>query len=319
MLEDRTPTLILMEHLIRDGWERGPAPEQHTQDSPRVLGLDRFSARKHFFQCLLSLDALRARGLSALPSGRSSWYYRAVLAAARPADINPSLPVRQLKALLAGTAHGEGGQPRPAVADIAPEAGPDRGSESGSDSSDAFVLSAPPAAAREDEDEHLPEPDSTLPLPPSLPSSSSTGQPAVLPRASAAGSPRSAASSSSSSSASSEDPDAPHELLLGAPLRRPAFDCIKVEEKHTPGQFGYYRRCTTTCPLSRTGHWSVVPCGKRRNCGVAQQGRLGLAAPEAFLLVWRANASRFPSKAAHQRWSPTEAEVRRFMVEQGWL
>lgn len=311
LLEDRTPTLIIMEHLMRAGWGRGFAPRLHLEDTPKLFGQDHFSRKKHYLQCLVAGPGLRERGLLALPSRQSSWYYRAVLAAEDPASVEQGLSVKEYKALLCS----DGQAPPPAA--LEDDAGIQALEDAGvsDDESDAELVIRTPGRGRDS----VPQPEVRLPLPPSAAGPQSVGQsvPAIVEvmarPVGSQGRARSLSSSSSSSSAAS----------MGIPgqaveTRQPVHDCIKVEQHLLPGQDGYYRRYTTQCPLARTEHCSVVACGKRRNCGQAQMGRLGPAAPEAFLMVWRNAARSFATKLDHQRWSPSEAEVRRYMVEQGW-
>ena len=101
-------------------------------------------------------------------------------------------------------------------------------------------------------------------------------------------------------------------------VRKPVNASVKVETHLEPGQVGHYVRYVVTCPLARCRHRAVVPCGRRRNCGLRQFGHLGPAAPEAFLLVWAEAAGNFLDKEAHLNYTPTEAEVRRWMANAGW-
>ena len=197
----------------------------------------------------------------------------------------------------------------------------DPGSDHSSDSSEAILAVSLPGAGHDFD----PQSEDRQLLPRRLteqPGFGQAGGPSVPGQASPH---RRAAALSSSSSASPRSIDSRQSAVTlvgvrqGFALRPPVNDCIRVEEHLRPGDAGHYRRYTTQCPLARTGHCSVSACGKRRNCGEAQTRELGPAAPEAFLMVWRNAASSFPTKAAHQRWSPTTAEVRRYMVEKGWL
>lgn len=307
---------------MRAGWARGDAPALHDDTTPKLFGQDKFSNKKHYLQCLLAQEELRQKGLLALPSGQSSWYYRAVLASERPSGVSPGATVKVYKALLFGD-----GQDKEAVADTGPAARLaicDASScDDASDSSD--VLAFPILGVLADEEPEANE--ASAQFPPvwldEVQSLEPTGQ--ALPLGADA-SPRRDSSSSSESEASLEDSG--QELVSfvpGGPMaargnaRPPLNECIRVEEHLRPGMPGYYRRYTTVCPLARTGHCAVIACGKRRNCGAAQVGSLGPAAPEAFLMVWRQQASAFATKHDHQRWSPTVAEVRRYMVDHGWL
>ena len=307
-MEARTPTLIIMEHLRRAGWTRGPAPLLHLEDSPKLFGIENFSRHTCYFQCLVARGRLAEQGLHELPSGESEWCYRALLSAEQPTEVPRGQSVKHYKALMYGE---DGQEARPDGQPVLQQAlCDDVGHDHESDSSEAIVGSRLRRCDPEPEARPL------LPLPPSIP-----GEGAIV---AVAGTPR--PGSPSSSSSSSVSGDSGHSVAVavggpfsvGGPLRQPVHDCIKVEEHLQPGQPGHYRWRTTVCPLAKIGHCAVVACGKRRNCGQAQMGQLGLAAPEAFLMVWRNAASAFASKADHQRWSPTIAEVRRFMIEQGW-
>lgn len=297
----------------------------HTVGDRMCFGLDRFSSRKHYFQCLIAAEQLRLRGLLALPSGESAWYYRAVLASEVPASVPRGLRVDGYRALMAGC-----GQDAICIERDGPTVGflqDDSSSDESTASSDAVIAHGLPTSS---DSVFLPGPEDSTPLPPSLPGAMSGGQGGEAPASATGSLGQVAVASSSASSSSGTDADVAGQsvaaLVAGGGQvgahddpRPPAHDCIKVEEHLRPGMPGHYRRYTTVCPLARSGHCGVVPCGKRRNCGQAQMGRLGPAAPEAFLMVWRAAASSFVDKSAHQRWSPTEAEVRRYMVQEGWL
>ena len=296
---------------MRAGWGRGFAPRLHLEDTPKLFGQARFSQKKHYLQCLVAGPRLRERGLLALPSRQSSWYYRAVLAAEDPASVEQGLSVKEYKALL----DSDGQDPRPVA--LEDDGGiPALEDAAGSDEeSDAELAVRLPGHGSD----FVLQPEVRLPLPPCGADQQGVGQsvPAVAEGAARPVGSQSRARSFSSSSTSSSS------SCMGVPgqfvqARQPVHDCIKVEQHLTPGQDGYYRRYTTQCPLARTHHCSVVACGKRRNCGQAQMGQLGPAAPEAFLMVWRSAASSFSTKLDHQRWSPSEADVRRYMVEQGW-
>ena len=299
---------------MRAGWARGVAPRLHLEDSPQLFGQANFAQKKPYLQCLVAGPRLRECGLSALPSGQSSWYYRAVLAAKDPSGVPQNLSVKEYKALL----NVDGQEPQPGALEdaagmLALEDAVD--SDHDSDSSNAEIAMRFPRTRKD----LAPQPEVRLPLPPpdDGPRCVAQGGRAAIPRdARPVGSEDRARSSSSSSGSSSGRLVAMPGQYIQA--RQPVHDCIKVEQHLFPGQEGYYRRYTTQCPLARTGHCSVVACGKRRNCGQAQMGRLGPAAPEAFLMVWRNAASSFATKQDHQRWSPSVADVRRYMVEQGW-
>jgi len=296
----------------------------HSVGSAKLFGLDKFSTRKHYFQCLLALEQLRIRGLGALPSGQSAWYYRAVLAAEVPAVVPRGLSVKGYRALVSGCGQDSTSGGRDRSAGAFPADGQASGDDS--DSSEAIISVALPASLRTG---FLSGAEDSTPLPPSLHAGRLRGQGVESQAEVTAGLLRATASSSSSSLSAGSDSGVTSQSGAGFALggqsiaagvpRPPVNDCIKVEEHLRPGMPGHYRRYTTVCPLARTGHCAAVACGKRRNCGQAQLGRLGPAAPEAFLMVWRAAACSFADKVGHQRWSPTEAEVRRFMVEQGWL
>ena len=325
-LDNGTPTLLVLEQLKRAGWDRGPSPALHDASTPRLFGEDKFANKKHYLQCLLSLGQLGQKGLIALPSGQSSWYYRAVLASEHPAGVAPGALARDYKALLFGhgqervTADDGGEGPRLAICDAS-------ASDADSGAEDA-VMSIVRAGDLANEEPPVNEaagqfPQALLDADQSVePGQAVAGQsPVDRPDAP---SPR-ASSSSSGSGADSADGDgevvalrSDGQFAANYNARRPVNECIRVEEHLQPGMPGHYRRYTTICPLASSGHCAVVACGKRRNCGAAQMGSLGRAAPEAFLMVWREKASSFGSKADHQRWSPTWSEVRRYMVAQGW-
>ena len=308
---------MIPDHLVRCGWKAGAPPPEHTPATELHFAVDILSSRKAYFQCLASLDRLRANGLSGLPSGQSAWYYRAVLAAKAPAAVPRGLKTRQYRDLLEGKDGGaddEGTRP-----DRDTLGGHSPAREPLSDSSqDDFRIVGRRAPSCSDDSE---EPDPGERLPPSAPAGTASMSAVRARRVSRARGSAEPPSSSSSSRSSSAD-SAPS--LTGGdesgPLRQPVFsDFIRVEEHLRPGQRGHYRRYTIVCPLARTGHCSVFACGRRRNCGPGQMGSLGPAAPEAFLMVWREAATSFATKAEHMRWSPTWSEVRRFMKAQGWL
>ena len=308
-MQARTPTLVIMEYLRDAGWTRGPAPALHLEDSPKLFGNEHFSRRKCYFQCLVARARLATQGLQELPSGESEWYYRAVLSAAQPAAVPRGQSAKQYKALM----YGEDSQL--ALQDCQPihqqqALCDDVGHDNESDSSEAIV------GFRLRRDDPAPEPRPPLPLPPLLPGDGAIVAAEGVQRP---GSPSSSSSSSGSSASGQARPVVIRAGIAdGGAFRLPVHECIKVEEHLQPGQPGHYRRYTTVCPLAKTGHCSVVACGKRRNCGKSQMGQLGPAAPEAFLMVWRNAAVSFATKADHQRWTPTVAEVRQFMIEQGW-
>lgn len=318
--EPRTPTVVVIEQLVRAGWERGVPPRLHLEDSPKFFGQDKFSRSKFYLQCLTARQQLADCGLAALPSGESEWYYRAILAAKHPAQVPRGQSVKKYKALLDddGQAPEQGALEAPRAAGALCDMS---GSEHGSDSSEAIVAVGFPHSGGYDD----PQPEVRTLLPPILSGRGSSGQgvSAVVDGNSRPDSPSrllsapSPPSSTDSGQSQAAVVVAGQRVAVPAP-RPPVHDCIKVEEHLRPGQLGHYRRYTTQCPLAQTGHCAVVSCGKRRNCGQAQMGHLGPAAPEAFLMVWRNAASSFASKADHQRWSPTIPEVRRFMIEQGW-
>lgn len=326
MLDNGTPTVLILERLIRQGWDKGQAPALHDASTARVFGQDKFSNKKHYLQCLLSLDQIRQKGLIALPSGQSSWYYRAVLASEHPAHVARGAPAKEYKALLFGDGQenhaGEydGAGPRLAILDAS-------ASEGQSDIDDAAIsVVLPGALADEEPVDNESSGQLALSMLPPVQSAETPGQAADTVAASTAAPPREAPAPSASSESASEEIGGEQIVALGPrgqfvpsfSLRQPVHECIHVEEHLSPGMPGHYRRYTTICPLASTGHCSVIACGKRRNCGVAQMGNLGPAAPEAFLMVWREQASSFGTKADHQRWSPTWSEVRRYMVAQGW-
>lgn len=310
----------MIERLTRGGWARGQAPALHDATTARIFGQDKFATKKNYLQCLLAENLLRQRGLSALPSGQSSWYYRAVLSAERPAGVPRDGTAKVYKALVCGDgqgkeAAGDGGQGgRFAICDIS-------ASDGSSDSDDSMLPFSLPGALAREESAVVSDNDA----PARLAAGPSMGPIGQSPDDMPCRPLRGASSSSSETQSISDDigqevvsfgPDGQLLPLIGA--RSPLNECIRVEEHLRPGTPGHYRRYTTVCPLARTGHCAVIACGKRRNCGASQMGSLGPAAPEAFLMVWREQASAFQSKAEHQRWSPTWAEVRRYMVAQGW-
>ena len=323
-LDDKTPTVLVIEHLRRAGWNIGPAPLLHLADSPKFFGDDRFAVRKKYLQCLVAQEPLRRKGLLALPSGESSWYYRAVLAADRPAAVPRGGKMADYKAMLEGA-----DAAAPALADrddlgVALALCDGSESDAGSDSPVSVHMvalqgSVPAGAPPSNEARHRLAAHGPLPAVASL---AVVGGQAASSSAPPAHSPGRVLSDRGQSEHDSDDSDGQLEGLVAgaeaAPRRQPENACIHVEEHLAPGMPGHYRRYTTVCPLAKTSHLSVVACGKRRNCGAAQMGRLGPAAPEAFLMVWRERASAFDTKAAHQRWSPTWAEVRRYMVDHGW-
>ena len=311
LLDDKTPTLAIIDKLLRAGWRRGQAPALHQADSPKLFGVDKFAAKKRYLQCLAVLDRLERRGLSALSSRETQLYYRTVLASERPASIPCGAPAKEYRALLQSL------EDSPGSALVAIGNGTDsEGSDSGLSS--VMVGRWPPPRQEED---MPPANEASAGRPPPL---SPGGRRDVAPPASRPGGslvpgPPSAAAEPSQDSGEDEPVFcATGQMQAFGPPRPPINECIRVEEHLRPGMPGYYRRYTTVCPLARAQHCAVFTCGKARNCGSAQMGNLGPAAPEAFLMVWREKASAFSSKADHQIWSPTWREVRRYLVANGW-
>ena len=280
--------------------------------------MDRFAARKRYLQCLAVQDRLSQRGLVALSSRETQLYYRAVLASDRPASIPRGAKAQEYKALLQALEDSPGS----ALAAI----GNGADSEDSDSGHSSVMVGRWPLPRREDDLPPANEASSGLPQfsPPREPARGGTGGD-VVPLGSTPGElsePGPPPSAAEASHDSGEDSPvfcaAAQQLQALGPPRPPINGCIRVEEHLRPGMPGYYRRYTTVCPLARTQHCAVLTCGKARNCGSAQMGSLGPAAPEAFLMVWREKAAAFPTKAAHQRWSPTWSEVRRYMVANGW-
>ena len=295
----------------------------HDATTVRQFGQAKFANKKYYLQCLLVYEQLCHKGLVALPSGQSSWYYRAVLASPHPSGVATGAPVQAYKALLFGDGQVEdadGDGPPGAVLGICDSSRSDDASDVDDEALSLAVAGSPAdPVAREASDQFpLALRDAGQFVVPMLHASWPGGARTVA-------SPRRSQDSDSSSEASSGGSG--QEIVSLAPgggllapgqARAPVNSCIRVEEHLLPGTPGHYRRYTTVCPLASSGHCAVVACGKRRNCGSAQMGSLGPAAPEAFLMVWREQAAAFRSKADHQRWSPTWAEVRRYMIDHGW-
>ena len=318
LLDDKTPTLAIIDQLLRAGWRRGQAPALHDADSPRFFGVDKLAARKRYLQCLAVQDRLLQRGLVALSSRETQLYYRAVLASDRPASVPCGGKAKDYKAILLALEDSPGS----ALAAIGDGAADSEGSDSGQ--SAVMVGRWPPPRREED---MPPGNEASAGLPPSVPRPGPArgGAGDVIPPGSSRpdavsvpGPPSVAALASYDSDDDSPVFCAGAQMQAVGPPRPPVNECIRVEEHLRPGLPGYYRRYTTVCPLARTQHCAVFTCGKARNCGSAQMGNLGPAAPEAFLMVWREKASAFATKAAHQRWSPTWREVRRYMLAHGW-
>lgn len=318
-----TPTVIVLEELLRRGWKRGEAPPAHTMSSQLFFGTDGFAARKFYLQCLVALADLCGLGLRRLPSGQKKDFYRAVLASPAPGQVRPDRSREEYAALV-----GEGGPPAVQV-QLLEASGGGEGDESEEEDMPQNQRTAVGAGGGVGDLEPPAEAGggSSADRSATIPSGIPVGQLVVLgPHAER---PKASVPSCSSSSSSDGPPPLVAMLEQGpgdleppaeeAIVRDPVHACIKVEKHLRPGMVGHYVRYTTLCPLARCQHRSTAACGKRRNCGPPQFGRLGPAAPEAFLMVWRGQASHFPSREAHQRWCPTEAEVRLFMQDQGWL
>ena len=91
---------------------------------------------------------------------------------------------------------------------------------------------------------------------------------------------------------------------------------VSLETQLQPGEQCHYRRYIVDCPV----HWGVDrnKCRRRRNL-VLGKSIGGSLASAAFLGVWVKHARRFGNNKKHQAYQPSDAEVARFMMENGMV
>ena len=70
------PVVCLLEQLVCNGWSRGRAPAEHTQDSERTFACSNPMASREYLRCLLSLTS---GALHSVLAGQPKSYYSALL------------------------------------------------------------------------------------------------------------------------------------------------------------------------------------------------------------------------------------------------
>ena len=101
---------------------------------------------------------------------------------------------------------------------------------------------------------------------------------------------------------------------------RPLLEGSEVyHESHgVVGQPNSYRRLVVICPLHGD---KKRPCKKTRSFGVRSgaASELGDLEPYAFLGAWLAAGRACVAKEEHKCQTPAAAEVREYVISQGWM
>ena len=285
------PCACLLERLGSHGWMAGRLPgAPHLNEGDRLVYVPPgHSRRREYYMCLLQLGSLFRRGLGQLACDEVGSYYKAILAAERPALILPGLGDRAYRAALRGdapdhaqlAAAGDGPRRRrprifaPALADAeaaapaAPGALVDDEEGGGDEDFDfSFALEAAFAGA-------------LLPAVADEVDQASAALPAEPELAAALGGPRLP------------------ELIEGCRLSR--------ETRPRSARGGGYDRLRIICPFHDN-------CTKKRNLGLNPE--LGPLAPVGFLGCWVAAGADIPGRASartHIGRAPTFRQTQSYM------
>ncbi len=338
-----TPLCVLIDVLLERGWKACPTrqcPQSHRAE-PAVAGagargsmlfpLARLRLQwKPYFQCLLSLQQLAAKGLVELPAREQPAYYRAVLASDAPGEVESAVGGR-----------GGGGAAAAADVDMSDEpleghvghglaAMRARAGNAEQRLPDSVAVAG--VAARSDDDMQplQPVPDVAVDH-----SGRGRGGPrgeaytglwrpgALMHSPTAVGSQRRPSSSSSGSSSSTSSTSAVADRGRGsaAPPQPPEpqgtrgrhVDGVAVAvEEHSGGPGRSYRRLAVQCPV----HTS---CKKRRNISAAHCKNLGENEPLWFLGAWVRYAEDTQcDRSSHMAFTPSLREVQRFRASGRW-
>jgi hypothetical protein len=284
------PFLLVLERVRADGWQKA------TTENPAVALTNphpvRFSTSmltrriKPYFQCLVFLPQLFAKGLTRLTHTQCSSYYSSVLRAPSPGDI----PLGRK----ASEYHDLNDDLEPGF-DVGEHSDGDAIRSGGDDSSDDPKESPPvlPPAPAPAEAVAIVEPGAGL----DGAIGSDDGSDAI---ASERGDPISS-SSSSDDDASHSSTDIAYRDVYTIGNVRVTLDTF--EHKHLAARS--HKRLLVMC--RGCGHGNT--CQKKRGIGVRQTSRLGLLEPVAFLLAWHRMGPAKLTKRAHVSSEPSQAAV----------
>ena len=357
-LEDSTPTLIILQMLLDQGWDSGHRVEPHKPDDNLLL----FSAialqsNKRYLQCLLMIKDLFSNGLGALHVQQLQSYYRVAMKSSDLSQLQPGLKAIEYVDMLKGKnealedddeSHGplpieddDSSDNEPllqlAVVRAVPKARATTGKRKRSNKQDESQIdvlsgllwrrtgaSTAAQAALCDIDKSV-----IVNIAPSGSASLSSSSLGPSQSASASG-----ASSSSSVYIPPENIPVVAEANYDSDDEKPVSNLSSHPDEHlgiiegvpcTYDSFGvkgnpnYYERLTVKCPLRLTSHKHQRACQKKRNTGKTQTTPYGPLQPMAYLGVWLREGCNFPNKLAHQAYEPTLSEVEAYMRHQGWL
>ncbi len=312
--DEGTPMVVLVDALLAQGWRAArtlaDSPRSHSTGADhrgKLFFIKRLQLQwKPYFQCLLSLPDLAAKGLVELPARQKPAFYSAVLASSEPGAVPQDLGVAAYRKMcedrgpvlkrdddvsdspLQGHVAGHGLARR----------GPVFAEEDAEDAplQPVPVGSAPPQRRRSELGEEayagLWNPDELLRRSPSASSSSSSTP-------SASGAARSGGSG-------------------GQPEQRPARQKRKRPRgMHADGvsvvvedRVGACRRVIITCP------WHAH-CKRTRNTAAAQCKNFGEREPLWFLGAWL-HGGRSRDRDGHKRFTPSVKDVREFRDRGAW-
>ncbi len=334
LTEQSTPMVVLVDTLLARGWRAvaklAQCPKSYSMASATgkamVFPLQHLRPQwKPYFQCLLSLEALAARGLTELPAHEKPAYYRAVLASPAPAGVaaagadGPGIGQATASTAAASAAPVDVGpgelsdEPLPChftlpVAPSAVAAAPSVSVSAAapaspcSDGSD-LPLRPQPATGRPAQDSAGDEAFTGLWHPEQLlrPRSRSRRQDhrgRAPSRSSSARRRRSAAGASGSGSGSGGNAGM-------------AVDGVPVRVDEHIGVRDAYRRLVVKCP------WHPN-CTRRRNTGARQTERLGELEPLWYLGAWLSRGQNFLGRDDHMAYIPSADDVRQYGESGAW-
>ena len=335
------PAVVFMEDLFKNGWSLSENKiDVHLKNSPKSFRCSDFVAGKFFMQCLLSLQALCARGLVSLKTGQIQSYYQAILKSKDPSLVKPGLTMYAYRKLML-TADGASALEsehllqagNPSLLDLE-ENGDFFAIQNGVDDEDDDSLrfsvagddSLVPVHSRQKrgraflgQDEHV----SSLFLVDHAKKQAGGRVASTSPSSSSS----SGSSGSSSSSSSSHSRSSARRLQAVSPPM-PTWQLFKdhniagIKIKYDPhlaeGTRGHYKRFVVQCSCQKDLH--ITPdgkknCGKRRSISTDNCKHFGSFEALAFVCLWALNSRNFPSKLKHMEYEPSGTDIEAFMRE----
>ena len=300
------PCYMMLLQLKDAGWTLvGPeraGQEEHTEDAPKIFSIHGISQRKSYLRCLCMFSALQAKGLKSLPKNAHEVYYRAVLCADSPGNVNHKGPDKALRQAIADAGdivHGR----LPGLAEHSWHCAGDADDEGDDD-----MFAGVPAPALE-----LPQPG-----PARQEAINDDGAKSNESRARTSSISSSSPTISTSTSDAESQCHSSDEGVRGASSVAPAALDSQRRARLAPRMIDWqparvdfhaprgYCRLGVRCPEPSHHAGPKRECYKWRNIGETQSmGLEGIAGPVAYLRCWLRAAPSFTDRASHIALKPT--------------